>query len=121
MKKLKTLIALSIAAAAVPTAFANSGSTFVGGEAGHATHPTRSSVSLTQLQAEYEAFRAHPVMADGTVFINGELGFMDATQGAFADRQPPVPHTHVLGNTGSSEPAALSNTQRLDQRQQYIN
>jgi hypothetical protein len=118
----KSLLAVSLVAA-LPAAFATSGATFVGGEIGFETHPLKSTVTREQVRAELEAFRAHPVAADGTVFVNGEAGFVPAGQAQFADREPATPHTHVLGNTAAPRSAAapLTDTQRRDYEQQYIN
>lgn len=76
-----------------------------------------------QVQREYEAFRAHPVLADGTVMIEGELGYVSGNQGVSVDRTPSGPHTHALGNSGSpaATPAPLSETERRAIREQYIN
>lgn len=117
----KTVLALTVAAAAAPAAFANN---FVGGELGYDTHPVNSTVTREQLQREYEAFRAHPVLSDGTVFIQGELGYVSPNQGAFVDQVPAGPHSHALGNNAA--PAAkfaapVSEAERRAIREQYIN
>lgn len=120
----KTTLALVVAAAAAPAAFASSGATWIGGEAGFAEHALTSQRTRAEVQQEYLAFRDHPVYADGTVFIQGELGYVPANQGVFADRQPSEPHTHALGNSGSPnvmQAAPLSDAERRDIRQQYIN
>ena len=117
----KILCALSVMAA-LPSAFA---SNFVGGELGYETHPVRSSLTREQVRQEYLAFRAHPVLADGTVVLQGEAGHVSPIQGAFADRVPDAPHSHVLGNAASASPspspAALTDAERRAIREQYIN
>ena len=116
----KTVLAFSVAVAAVPAAFADN---FIGGEAGWATHPVNTPLTREQVQREYEAFRAHPVLADGTVMIQGELGYVSGNQGVSVDRTPSGPHTHALGNSGSpaATPAPLGETERRAIREQYIN
>lgn len=116
----KTILVLSVAAAAAPAAFANN---FVGGELGYGTHPVTSPLTRAQVQREYQAFRAHPVLSDGTVLLQGEAGYVSANQGAFADRVPTTPHTHVLGSSSNPEarPAPLSTTEQRAIREQYIN
>ena len=117
----KTFLALAIAAAAAPAAFADN---FVGGELGYDTHPVKSTVTREQLQAEYQAFRAHPVLADGTVVIQGDAGYVSANQGAFVDNIPAGPHSHVLGNAAGApvvKGAPLSEAERRAIREQYIN
>jgi hypothetical protein len=116
-----TILGLALAAAAAPAAFANN---FVGGELGYDTHPVNSTTTRAQLQREYQAFRAHPVLSDGTVFLQGETGYVSPNQGVFVDRDPAGPHTHVLGNAAgprASAPAALSEAEQRAYRQQYIN
>lgn len=116
----KTFIAIAAIAAALPAAYAGN---FIGGEAGYDTHPANSSRSRAQAQQEYQAFRDHPVYADGTVMIQGEAGFVSANQGESADRQPGGPHTHVLGNTSApgAAVAPMGEAERQTYRQQYIN
>jgi hypothetical protein len=118
----KTLITLAIAAAAAPAAFANN---FVGGELGYDTHPV-DSLTRAQVKKDFESFRAHPVLADGTVLMQGEMGYVSADQGAFADRYPAGPHTHVLGNN-AAQPNTQAAAQQMTQaelrayQEQYIN
>lgn len=116
----KTFLAVSIAAAAAPAAFAGN---FVGGEAGWATHPVSPSLTREQVRSEYEAFRAHPVLFDGTVMIQGELGYVSGNQGVSVDRTPSGPHTHRMGNVGApaAKFAPLSEAERRAYREQYIN
>lgn len=117
----KTLLALTVAAAAAPAAFANN---FIGGELGYDSHPVNGTTTREQLQREYQAFRAHPVLADGTVFIQGEAGYVSANQGQSADQSPAGPHTHVLGNSAASARAPVaqvSEAERRAIREQYIN
>ena len=118
----KTILALTVAAAAVPAAFANN---FVGGEIGYDSHPVNSTVTREQLQREYQAFRAHPVLADGTVVLQGEAGYVSPNQGAFADQIPARPHSHVMGNMAApaskSSPAPMTEAERRAYREQYIN
>lgn len=115
----KTVLAFSIALAAVPAAFADN---FVGGEAGWATHPVNSPLTREQVLREYKAFRDHPVYSDGTVMIQGEAGYVSANQGVSVDRAPNGPHTHALGNAAApaANAAPLSQAEREAIRQQYI-
>lgn len=116
-----TLLIATVAATAVPAAIAGN---FVGGEIGYESHPFVSTLTREQVKREYEAFRAHPVQSDGTVFIQGELGAVSPVQGAFADRTPATPHTHVMGNSGqaiAATAAPLSDAERRAIRDQYIN
>ena len=120
----QTALAFVLAAATVPAAFANSGATWVGGEIGFADHPVTSQRTREQVQQEYQAFRNHPVAADGAVYVGGELGWVTANQGIGFDHIPAGPHTHVLGNTGTPAglgAAPLTEAERRAYREQYIN
>lgn len=121
----KTLVALSIAVVGAPAAFATN---FVGGELGYDSHPLNSANSATtraQVQKDFEAFRAHPVLSDGTVFNQGELGYVSANQGVSVDRDPAGPHTHVLGSGAAAltqvAPASMTEAQLRAYREQYAN
>lgn len=119
----KTILALSVAAAAAPAAFADN---FVGGEAGwdtsHAAAVT-STRTREQVQREYEAFRAHPVLSDGTVVIQGEVGYVSANQAVGFDNTPSGPHTHALGNAAApaAKAAPLTEAERRAYQDQYVN
>jgi hypothetical protein len=113
-----TLFTLALVASAVPAAYADN---FVSGEIGYQTHATSSTLSREQVINEYNAFRDHPVLSDGTVMIQGELGAVTASEGSFADRSPATPHTHVLGNAGTAVQAPLTDAQSRAIREQYIN
>jgi hypothetical protein len=118
----KTVLALTFAAVAAPAAFANN---FIGGEAGYDTHPVSGAITREQLQREYQAFRSHPVLADGTVVIQGEAGYVSPAQGAFVDKIPARPHSHVMGNNAapvaSAAAAPRTEAERRAYREQYIN
>ncbi len=70
------LIAIAIAAAALPAAFAQTTSVFVGGEAGWVDRPVQSAVTRTQVQSEFLRFRAAPP-ADANVgrTVSAEEGY----------------------------------------------
>lgn len=120
----KTAFAFIVAAAAAPVAFADTGSTWIGGEAGFADHAVTGERTRAAVRQELRAFRDHPAYLDGTVFIQGEAGYVSANQGASADRQPGAPHTHTMGNTGTAatmNAAPMSDAQRRNLREQYVN
>ena len=68
-------IVLALAALALPSAFAQSVSVFVGGERGWVDQPLQSSLTREQVTNEYLAFRANPVAPDGGRFVGGERGY----------------------------------------------
>lgn len=118
-----TALAIIFSVAAIPAAFANTGYTAVGGEAGFNQHRTVSERSREQVRQEYLQFRKQPVTADGTVVLQGEAGYLSASQGAFADNKPSGPHTHAMGNAPapSVQPAPVSAAEGRAYREQYAN
>ncbi len=70
------LIAFALAAAAVPGAFAQTTSVWVGGERGWIDLPVQSTLTREQVNKELLAFQADPVMPDGGRYVGGELGYM---------------------------------------------
>lgn len=69
----KLIAAAALSAAAIPAAFATSGSTWVGGEIGFQSHPSQSQASREQVQAA--AQRGGNTTADGYDVVGGELGY----------------------------------------------
>ncbi|MHB1123379.1 MAG: hypothetical protein ACYC0T_11755 [Ramlibacter sp.] len=67
---------LALTALALPSAFAQSVSVFVGGERGWIDQPLQSSLTREQVTNEYLAFRANPVAPDGGQFVGGEMGYV---------------------------------------------
>ncbi len=98
----KTILALALAAAAAPAAFANSGSTWVGGEAGFQTHAPQGAMSREQVRSELGAFRNHPVTSDGYELVQGELGNV-RHQHAFEERKGVLGHAAgaTMGNAAA--------------------
>ena len=70
------VIAIALATMAVPAAFAQSASVFVGGERGWVDRPVQSSTTRRQVTNEYLQFRGSPVMADGGRYVGGEQGYV---------------------------------------------
>jgi hypothetical protein len=69
----KLVAAAALSAAAIPAAFATSGSTWVGGEIGFTSHPTQSQASRSQVQEGAQQRGA--TTADGYDVVGGELGY----------------------------------------------
>lgn len=114
----KIIAAAAFAAAAIPAAFADSGSTWVGGEAGFASHPAQSGLTREQVRAELAQF-----VRDGGSLASGELDFKQPHQHAYADRDGRRVHDDsaaTMGNSAASftapaaPAAALSWTERQD-------
>ena len=69
------VIAIAIATLAVPAAFAQSSSVFVGGERGWIDLPVKSSTTREQVTNEYLQFSKNPVLADGGRYVGGQEGY----------------------------------------------
>lgn len=102
----KTVFTLALAGAAIPAAFANSGSTWVGGELGFETHAVQSTKSRSDVQKELEAFRKNPITADGGMLVGGEVGY--------------IPPQHIDHNTPKPNPVMTTAERRLYQ-ELYVN
>ena len=72
----RSAFVLAVAAMALPAAFAQTTSVFVGGEAGWVDRPGQSTVTSEQVGQELQAFRSNPVAPDGGRFVGGEAGYM---------------------------------------------
>lgn len=84
----KLIAAAALSAAAIPAAFAASGSTWVGGEIGFQNHPTQSQASREQVQAGAQQARGQTT-ADGYDVVGGELGY--------------APHQHRYVSTANGQ------------------
>lgn len=71
----KATLLLALATMALPAAFAQSNSVFVGGEAGWIDRPVQSTLTRDQVRNEFLQFRSNPVAADGGRFVGGEAGY----------------------------------------------
>lgn len=69
-------VVIALAVMAVPAAFAQSASVFVGGEAGWVDRPVQSSLTRDKVSNEFLQFRSTPVAADGGRFVGGEAGYV---------------------------------------------
>ena len=122
MKLKNSLFALAASAALAPSVFAG---TFVGGELGYVDQPVRGTATRAEVRAEYERFRQHPVLSDGTVYLQGDAGYVSATQGQSADRHPDGTSTHTMGSNAAPSVNAAAPTrteaERRAYREQYVN
>lgn len=123
----KTILALSVAAAAAPAAFASSGATWVGGEAGFAEHAVAGQRTRAQVQQEFLEFRKHPVTHDGYDFIGGEIGYVPH-QHKYVQSNGKKVHADgyaaTMGNTAAPaalQAAPLTEAEQRAYREQYIN
>ena len=120
MSVLKTVLALALAGAAIPAAFANSGSTWVGGEQGFATHAVQSTRSHADVQKEFLAFRNNPVTADGGRAVGGEAGYVPA-QHSYAIQGGRLIHTDSIAHNTPKPSLVMSAAERRLFKEQYFN
>jgi len=116
----KTVFVLALVSASIPAAFANSGSTWVGGEAGFENHPVQSSKSRAVVQQELEAFRANPVTSDGGTLVGGEAGYI-RPQHSYAFQGGKLVHTDTIAHNTPKPSLVMTEAERQLFREQYIN
>lgn len=116
----KTVFVLALVSASIPAAFANSGSTFVGGEMGFQSHPVKSDKSRADVKKESEVARANPVTADGGKLMGGEAGSI-LPQHSHALQGGKLVHTDTIPHNTSKPSLATSDVERRLLREQYVN
>lgn len=116
----KTVFALALAGAAVPAAFANTGSAWVGGELGFETHAVQSTTSRAEIQKEYQAYRKNPVSTDGGTLVGGEIGYLPP-QHSYALQDGKLVHTDRIAHDTAKPSLAMTDAERELFRVQYIN
>ncbi len=114
----KTVFALALAGAALPAAFANSGSTWVGGELGFETHAMQSTKSRADVRKEFEAFRKNPVTADGGTLVGGEVGYI-GPQHSYAFEGGKLVHTDTIPHNTPKPSLAMTQVERQLFKEQY--
>ena len=107
----KTVFVLALAGAAIPAAFANSGSTWVGGEAGFQNHPVQSTKSRADVRKELEAFNKNPVTADGGRIVGGEAGY-SPPQHSYAFQGGKLVHTDSLAHNTPKPSLSMTAAER---------
>lgn len=107
----KTVFALALVGAAIPAAFANSGSTLVGGELGFETHAMQSTKSRADVQQELEAFRKNPVTADGGKIDGTNIGYINP-QHSYAFQGGKLVHTDNIAHDTPKPSLAMTDAER---------
>ena len=116
----KTVFALTLAGAAIPAAFASSGSTWVGGEMGFQTHALPSAKSRAEVQKELAVLREKPVTASGGTLVDGELGYQ-SPQHSFAFQDGKLVHTDSIAHNTARPSLALTQAERRLRQELYNN
>ena len=120
MSAFKTVLALALAGATVPAAFAASGSHWVGGEQGFKTHAVQSQFSRSDVAKEFLAFRANPVTADGGRLVGGEAGYV-APQHSYAFVGGKLVHNDTIAHNTPKPSLVMSATERRRFQEQSVN
>lgn len=116
----KFVLAVVFSAVAVPTVFASSGSTWVGGEVGFETHAMQSTRSRVEVRSEAIAAERDPSTADGGVEVGGELGYVPH-QHSVAVQNGRVVHTDKFGSTTPPQTRIMSSAEQRAIDELYLN
>ncbi len=114
----KTIVALALVGATLPAAFANSGTTWVGGDRGFEFHPSNSTKSRAEVQQELEAFRKNPFTADGTKIVNTDKGFI-SPQHSYAFQGGTLVHIDTLAHDTPKPSLVMTDAEKRLQRELY--
>ena len=116
----KSVFVLALVTASIPAAFANGGSTWVGGELGFESHPVQSNKSRAVVQKEFETFRANPVTSDGGTLVGGEAGYV-RPQHSYALQGGKLVHTDTIAHNTRKPSLAMTQMERQLFKEQYTN
>ena len=116
----KTVFALALAGAAIPAAFADSGSKWVGGELGFESHAVQSTKSRADVQREFQAFRNNPVSADGGRLVGGEAGYLPP-QHSYAFQGGSWVHTDRIAHNTPKPSLSMTDAERRTYQELYVN
>lgn len=114
----KTVFASALVLAAVPAAFASSGSTWVSGERGFEFHASTSTKSRADVQKELEAFRKNPVAADEGKIVNTDTGYI-APRHSYAFQGGKLVHADSMAHNTPKPSLAMTDAERQLHRELY--
>ena len=115
-----TAVALALAGSFVPAAFANSGSSWVGGEAGFQDHALQSAKSRAEVRNEFLAWRRNPVTSDGGLAVGGEAGYIPP-QHSYAFRDGKLVHTDTIAHNTPKPSLSMTPAERRLFQELYVN
>lgn len=116
----KNAVVLALAGTLSPVAFADSGSTWVGGEAGFQEHTVQSTKSRAEVRNEFLASRANPVTPDGGLAVGGEAGYIPP-QHSYAFRDGKLVHTDKIAHNTPKPSLAMTSAERRLYQELYVN
>jgi hypothetical protein len=115
----KNTIALLLAVVATPAALAQADATWVGGEIGWTTRQVQGTRARADVLAEFQQFRANPLMADGSMYVGGERGYLEHRH-SYTVRDGVLVHTAPFTATmGINAASPYERTQRQPGREPW--
>ena len=119
----KTIVALALAGAALPGAFAASHTGWAGNERGvsiiqSSANASASTKTRAEVVQELQAFRKNPVTADGGKIVNTERGFVPA-QHSYAFQGGALVHTDKLAHDTAKPSLVMTDADKRLQRELY--
>jgi len=121
----KTIVALVLAGAALPGAFAASHTGWAGNERGvgiiqSSVNASASASTKTRAEVvqELQAFRSNPVTADGSRFVDNERGFAPARH-SYAFEGGALVHTDTFAHNTAKPSTALTDADKRRNRELY--
>lgn len=122
MSTRKNTIALLLALVAAPAALAQLSTPdalWVGGEIGWTSKQVQGTRSRADVLAELQQFRANPVLADGTIYVGGEQGYV-AHRHSYVVRDGMMQHTPPFTATmGMNAASPYQRAERLTGREPW--
>ena len=116
----QTVLALALAGAAIPAAFANNGSAVMRGEQGFETHAMPSARSRADVQRELADFRKNLMTAGGGTFTQGETGYV-FPQHSYDFKGGKLVHSDTIDHNKQKPSLAMTGEERHAFRKQYSN
>jgi hypothetical protein len=116
----KTVFILALVGATIPVAFANSGSTPVGGEKGFETHKMPITQSRAEVKKEAQAVRNHLATAHGVTQVNSEAGNA-LTQHSHSLQNGTLINTDAAPSVNTKPSLEMTDMERRQLRELYLN
>ena len=119
----KTIVALALAGAALPGAFAASHTGWAGNERGvsiiqSSANASASTKTRAEVVQELQAFRKNPVTADGGKIVNTERGFVPA-QHSYAFQGGALVHTDTIAHDTAKPSLVLTDADKRRNHELY--
>ena len=116
----KTVFVLALVGATIPVAFANSGSTPVGGEKGFETHKMPITKSRAEVKKEAQAVRNHLAAEHGVTQVNSEAGSA-LTQHSHSLQNGTLVNTTAAPSVSAKPSLEMTGMDQRQLRELYLN